>query len=74
MRSFLLPQARAATAADAEALVKALWTRHRIQSMAVCFAGRLLLRVSAQVYVGEEDIDALAAALAQDGWPARSPG
>ena len=71
MRSFVLPQDRPATQDDVEALVKSLWDRHRIQSMAVAFAGRLLLRVSAQVYVGEEDIDALAAALARDGWPGR---
>jgi selenocysteine lyase/cysteine desulfurase len=60
-----------ATIDDAEALLKQLWQRHRIQAMVVLFGERLLLRVSAQVYVGEEDIDALVAALAQDGWPAR---
>ena len=71
MRSFVLPQDRAATQADADALMKSLWTGHRIQAMAVAFGGRLLLRVSAQVYVGEEDIEALATALDRDGWPGR---
>jgi selenocysteine lyase/cysteine desulfurase len=71
MRSFVLPQRRAATAADVEVLMKALWQRHRIQSMAVAFRESLLLRVSAQVYVDEQDLDALVAALSQDGWPGR---
>jgi isopenicillin-N epimerase len=71
MRSFVLPQSRAATPADAEELVRGLWQRHRIQSMAVAFEQALLLRVSAQVYVDAEDLDALASALDRDGWPAR---
>ena len=71
MRSFVLPQRREATQADADAVVKSLWTKHRIQSMAVCFARQLLVRVSAQVYVGANEIDALGEALAADGWPGR---
>ena len=71
MRSFVLPQRRPAAIADAEALVAALWERHRIQSMAVVFGAALLLRVSAQVYVAGEDIDALVAALDRDGWAGR---
>lgn len=71
MRSFVLPQRRAATADDAVSLVRDLWRAHRIQSMAVAFGEALLLRVSAQVYVDEEDVDALAAAIARDGWPGR---
>ncbi|HWH40201.1 MAG TPA: aminotransferase class V-fold PLP-dependent enzyme [Usitatibacter sp.] len=72
MRSFMLPQSRGATPADAEELVRGLWQRHRIQSMAVAFEQALLLRVSAQVYVDAEDVDALASALDRDGWPARA--
>ena len=72
MRSFVLPQSRAARPADAEELVRGLWQRHRIQSMAVAFEQALLLRASAQVYVDAEDVDRLAAALDRDGWPARS--
>jgi isopenicillin-N epimerase len=71
MRSFILPQSRAATMDDVHALTARLWKRDRIQSMAVVFAGKLLLRVSAQVYVGEEDLQALADALRRDGWPGR---
>jgi selenocysteine lyase/cysteine desulfurase len=71
MRSFVLPQRRAATADDALSLVRDLWRAHRIQSMAVAFGDTLLLRVSAQVYVDEEDVETLAAAIARDGWPGR---
>jgi hypothetical protein len=35
------------------------------------FAGQLLLRISAQAYVGEEDVAALADGLARGGWPGR---
>jgi isopenicillin-N epimerase len=73
MRSFALPTQRVATPLDAEALMRSLWQRHRIQAMAVAFAERLLLRVSAQVYVDLEDLDALASALSADGWPGRGP-
>jgi isopenicillin-N epimerase len=71
MRSFRLPQSRAADAADAQALMRELWDRHRIQSMAVAFEGALLLRISAQAYVDDGDVDALADALARHGWPGR---
>lgn len=71
MRSFVLPQRRAATTDDVGALVNRLWQEHRIQSMAVTFRESLLLRVSAQVYVDEQDVEALVAALAQGGWPGR---
>ena len=71
MRSFRLPQQRAATADDAGLLVRNLWQTHRIQSMAVAFAGALLLRVSAQAYVDAQDIEALVAALDREGWPGR---
>ena len=71
MRSFVLPQQRPAAVGDAEELVGGLWKRHRIQAMAVVFGEALLLRVSAQVYVDEEDLEALAAAIATEGWPGR---
>jgi isopenicillin-N epimerase len=71
MRSFQLPTQRTATRDDAQALMRSLWDRHRIQAMAVDLGGRLLFRVSAQAYVGEEDLETLATALAQDGWPGR---
>jgi isopenicillin-N epimerase len=72
MRSFVLPQTRPAAPEDAQALAARLWQRDRIQSMAVVFADKLVLRVSAQVYVGEEDVEALAQALERDGWPGRA--
>ena len=71
MRSFHLPQTRAATREDAQALMRGLWDRHRIQAMSTALGERLLFRVSAQAYVGEEDLAALAAALADHGWPGR---
>jgi isopenicillin-N epimerase len=71
MRSFQLPQKRAATRDDAQSLMRGLWDRHRIQAMSVALGERLLLRVSAQAYVGEEDLEALAQALTEDGWPGR---
>jgi isopenicillin-N epimerase len=71
MRSFVLPTQRPVTAEEAEGLMRTLWRDHRIQAVCTAFAGRLLLRVSAQVYVDRADLDALAAALARDGWPAR---
>lgn len=71
MRSFALPQTRPGDQADAEALMSGLWERHRIQSMATTLGGALLVRISAQAYVDEADIDALVAALDRDGWPGR---
>lgn len=71
MRSFVLPQRRAATAEDAVALMNTLWERERIQGMAVLFQDRLMLRVSAQVYLEEEDLRRLAAALERHFWPGR---
>lgn len=71
MRSFVLPQSRRATPEDAQQLMTQLWQGHRIQSMAVAFAGKLLLRLSAQAYVAVEDLEALAHALERDGWPGR---
>jgi isopenicillin-N epimerase len=71
MRSFRLPTGRTATRDDARALMRSLWEESRVQAMAVDLGGRLLLRVSAQAYVGEEDLDALVRALARQGWPGR---
>jgi isopenicillin-N epimerase len=71
MRSFQLPQQRAATREDAQSLMRGLWDRHRIQAMSVVLGERLLLRVSAQAYVEEADLERLAAALGEHGWPGR---
>jgi isopenicillin-N epimerase len=71
MRSFLLPQRRPATAQDALEIVRMLWDGERIQSMAVRFADDLLVRVSTQVYVDEDDVRRLSEALDRRGWPGR---
>ena len=71
MRSFVLPQQRPATTEDAVEIVRALWDEARIQAMAIKFGDDLLLRVSSQVYVQEEDIRSLGEALARHGWPGR---
>jgi isopenicillin-N epimerase len=71
MRSFALPQSRPAVQADADSLMRDLWERHRIQSMATAFGDALLVRISTQAYVDEADLDALASVLDRDGWPGR---
>ena len=71
MRSFILPQKRSATPEDGPALMRRLWTDARIQVVAVACDGKLLLRVSAQVYVSEDDLRHLAATLERIGWPGR---
>lgn len=72
MRSFVLPQSRPATMADADGLVDALWRKERIQVWSKEFGGRLVLRVSAQVYVDADDLRRFAEALDREGWPARA--
>jgi isopenicillin-N epimerase len=71
MRSFVLPQRRPATPEDASGLMRILWTRDRIQSHASAFGGALLTRVSAQVYVDEEDLRRFRDTLDRNGWPGR---
>jgi isopenicillin-N epimerase len=71
MRSFVLPQSRPVVQADADSLVETMWNDHRIQVWSKAFDGKLLLRVSAQVYVDEEDLRRLADALQRNGWPGR---
>lgn len=71
MRSFALPQSRAAKATDAPDFMRAYWEHERIQTQAVVLREKLLLRVSAQVYVEEDDLRTLRAALDRRGWPGR---
>ena len=71
MRSFAMPQRRAAARSDGDDLVQSLWEKHRIQVWSKVFAERLILRISAQVYVDEEDLGRLQGALERDGWPGR---
>ncbi len=49
------------------ALRRALWERHRVEVPFFAFAGRLWIRVSAQVYVDDDDIERLAVGLGPDG-------
>ena len=71
MRSFRLPQRRAATRDDARGLMRTLWEESRVQAMAVELGGHLLFRISAQAYVAEEDLDVAVEALDRHGWPGR---
>ena len=71
MRAFVLPQSRPSEKADALALPRTLWEKHRVQAMAVKLGDSLLLRVSSQAYVDASDVDRLGGALAAEGWPGR---
>ena len=71
MRSFILPQHRPAQPDDRITLMQDLWDRERIQVAANVLEEKLLLRVSAQVYVDEDDMLRLASALHRIGWPGR---
>jgi isopenicillin-N epimerase len=71
MRAFILPTQRPAQASDNLRLMQKLWTKHRIQVATGMLDGKLLLRVSTQAYVAEDDVNRLADTLARDGWPGR---
>ncbi len=71
MRAFVLPQNRAATQADADAVMRTLWERERIQIRCAIVAHKLLLRISAQAYVEADEMRVLGDALARHGWPDR---
>ena len=71
IRSFVLPQRRPAIQSDADALMRALWERHRIQTWCKAFDDRLLVRISAQVYVDEGDLGRFVDTLATEGWLGR---
>ena len=47
----------------AERVHDSLWTGHRIEAPIVPFAGRLWLRISAQIYNDMDDIERFAAAV-----------
>jgi isopenicillin-N epimerase len=71
MHAFYLPQRRAVAAEDALEIIDGFWDRHRIQVAASAHLGRLVLRLSAQAYVGIEDYEQLADVLERQGWPGR---
>jgi len=71
MRAYTLPQRREAIPDDALQLMQGLWERHRVQVASSVFQGKLLLRLSAQIYVAHEDFEHGVAALDRFGWPGR---
>jgi isopenicillin-N epimerase len=71
MRTYILPQRRAAEPDDALNVMKTFWDQHRIQVASNVFQGHLLLRLSAQIYVERADFERLADVLQKHGWPGR---
>jgi isopenicillin-N epimerase len=71
MRAYILPQQREATPDDALQLMHGLWEKHRVQVASSVFQGKLLLRLSAQIYVERADFEHGVAALDRHGWPSR---
>ena len=71
MRAYHLPQRRPVVPDDAQQLINGFWDKNRIQIAASAYQGKLLLRVSAQIYVDIDDIAHLADTLERDGWPGR---
>jgi isopenicillin-N epimerase len=71
MRTYILPQRRAAEPDDSLAVMKTFWDQHRIQVASNVFQGHLLLRLSAQIYVERADLERLADTLQKRGWPGR---
>jgi isopenicillin-N epimerase len=66
-----LPTRDAADPAHAVQLLNEMWDRHQIQIASSAVHGRLLLRLSAQVYCTLDDFSRAAEALDQLGWPGR---
>ncbi len=71
MRAFILPQTRAAQSTDSATVLKTLWEDGRVQASVNILDGKLLLRVSVQIYNDESDLHALARVLDRHGWPGR---
>jgi hypothetical protein len=57
---------------DTTQVMISLWEQERIQIRCTILDGQLVLRFSAQAYVGTEDLQRLARALDRRGWPARA--
>ena len=71
MRAYTLPQSREVRPEDAQELINGYWDRHRIQVAASAYQGKLLLRLSAQIYSDLDDINHLVDVLDRHGWPGR---
>jgi isopenicillin-N epimerase len=65
MANVRLPEVLGGSAADVAALRGVLWGTHRIEIPVFAHGGRLTLRLSAQVYVGADDVDRLGDAVDQ---------
>lgn len=72
MRAYILPQKRAAVAEDAVHLMTRLWDEHRIQVASNAYQGKLLLRLSAQIYLDRADIERAVQMIARAGWLGRA--
>jgi isopenicillin-N epimerase len=71
MQSMILSTKDSAQAEDAVILMAEMWDRHRVQIASGVVGGRLLLRVSAQVYCTLDDYARAVEALDEMGWPGR---
>ena len=71
MRAYILPQRRAADPNDALHLMKTMWEEHRVQVASSVYQGKLLLRLSPQIYVERADYERGVALIEQHGWPGR---
>ncbi|NOT39761.1 MAG: aminotransferase class V-fold PLP-dependent enzyme [Alphaproteobacteria bacterium] len=71
MCTYTLPQRREAVPDDALQLMQGLWEKHKVQIASNAFQGKLLCRLSAQIYVERADVEHGVAALERHGWPGR---
>jgi isopenicillin-N epimerase len=74
LAAWALPQVRSAEPSDGLALMNAYWNDYAIQVASSGTTGRLLLRLSFQIYNDVSDLDRLAEKLERLGWPGRTEG
>ena len=72
MRAYILPQRRPAEADDALQVMNTMWDAHRIQVASSTYQNKLLLRLSAQIYVERADYARAVEVLDRVGWPGRA--
>ena len=72
MRAYVLPQRRPAEGDDALQLMSTMWDEHRIRIASSAYQGKLLLRLSAQIYVERADYERAVEVLGRVGWPGRA--
>lgn len=71
MRSFILPTRAPVQPGDHLGMMQKLWSKYRIQIAGGVLDGKLLLRISTQAYVSEDDLERMVEALDATGWPGR---